>query len=74
MKVEIPFTEQEIDTSDDASSIGLTVLAVIIGFALFAWLRDVGQTLANQANSYISGLVGIDPTSGENASNGGAFD
>ncbi|GAB3315226.1 hypothetical protein [Haloplanus salinarum] len=64
-EVPIPFTDQEVDTDDDASSIVMTLVVVAVGFAAFVWLRDVGGYLAQQANSTITNLVGIDPTSGD---------
>jgi hypothetical protein len=64
-EVPIPFTEQEVDTDDDATSIVLTVGLVIAGFALLAWARGVGDYLASQANSFITNMLGFDPTSGE---------
>jgi hypothetical protein len=65
--VPIPFVDQDVDTDDDATSIGMTVGLVIIGFALFAWFQDVGGYVANQMNSYLSDLIGFDPTSGEDS-------
>jgi hypothetical protein len=65
-EVPIPFTDQQVDTDDDTSSIVMTIVGVLVGFALLAWLRGVADNLANQANSFISNLVGYDPTSGEN--------
>jgi hypothetical protein len=65
-EVPIPFTDQEVDTDDDTSSIVMTLVVVAVGFAAFVWLRDAGGYLARTANSTISNLVGFDPTSGEN--------
>lgn len=64
-EVPIPFTDQEVDTDDDTSSIVMTIVGVLAGFALLAWLRGVADNLANQANSFISNLIGYDPTSGD---------
>lgn len=66
-EVPIPFTDEEVDTGDGATSVGMTIALVIAGFALFAWARGVGGYVANQANSYISNALGFDPTSGENS-------
>ena len=65
--IPIPFAGEEIDPSDDASGILMTLVVVMVGFAIFAWLQDVGGYLANRANNTISGLVGFDPTSGQDA-------
>jgi len=66
-EVPIPFTDEEVDTSDDTSSILMTLVVVAAGFGLLAWLQGVGGMLANKANNYISELVGVDPTSGESS-------
>jgi len=63
--IDVPFTDQQVDTDDDAGSIVMTVGMIIVGFALLAWARDVGDYVANRANSTVTGLLGIDPTSGE---------
>ena len=73
-EVPIPFVDEDLDTDDDATSLVLTVGAIILGFALFAWLRGVGNYVADQANSTISNIIGFDPTSGDSTDNGGAFD
>jgi hypothetical protein len=65
-EVPIPFTDQSVDSDDDAPSIVMTIVGVLAGFALLAWLRGVADNLANEANSFISNLIGYDPTSGEN--------
>jgi len=65
--IPIPFTGGEVDTSDDKSSIVMTLVAIAVGFGLLAWLQGVGGMLANKANNYISGVIGIDPTSGEDS-------
>ena len=66
-EVPIPFTGEEVDTDDDATSILVTVAMVAVGFGLFAWLQGIGGFLADTANSTISGMLGFDPTSGEDA-------
>jgi hypothetical protein len=66
-EVPIPFTDEEVDTDDDTSSIVMTLVVVALGFGLLAWLQGVGGMLANKANNYISGLIGVDPTSGEDS-------
>jgi hypothetical protein len=66
-EVPIPFTGEEVDTDDGATSIGLTLGLVVAGFAILAWSQDVGGYVANRANSYLAGLIGFDPTSGEDA-------
>jgi hypothetical protein len=72
--IPIPFTDEEVDTDDDWKSIVVTLVAVAVGFGLLVWLRDVGGTLASQANSYISNTIGFDLTSGQTSQTGGAFD
>jgi hypothetical protein len=66
-EVPIPFIDQTVDTDDDAMSIVMTIALVIAGFGLLAWSQDVGGYLANKANSYISNLLGFDPTSGQDS-------
>jgi hypothetical protein len=64
--VPIPFVDENVDTDDGARGILTTLVVLIAGFAAFAWAQDVGGFVASKANSYISNLVGVDPTSGEN--------
>ena len=64
-EVPIPFTDEEVDTSDDSKSIVMTLVAVAVGFGLLAWLQGVGGMLADKANSFISNQIGVDPTTGE---------
>lgn len=64
---EIPFTSQEVDTDDGAMSVVMTLALVVVGFATFAWAQDVGGVVANQVNSAITGVVGVDPTSGQDS-------
>jgi hypothetical protein len=66
-EVPIPFTDEEVDTDEDTSSIVMTLVVVALGFGLLAWLQGVGGMLADKANSYISDLIGVDPTSGEDS-------
>jgi len=66
-EVPIPFTDEEVDTDEDTSSIVMTLVVVALGFGLLAWLQGVGGMLANKANNYISGLIGIDPSTGEDS-------
>jgi hypothetical protein len=66
-EVPIPFTDEEVDTDDDTGSIVMTLVVVAAGFGLLAWLQGVGGMLANKANNYITDLIGVDPTSGEDS-------
>lgn len=66
-EVPIPFTSQNIDTDDDATGVAFTVGLLIVGFAIFAWARDTGGYVANWANRKLSSVIGVDPTSGEEA-------
>lgn len=63
--IPIPFTGEEVDTDDGASDVAMTLGLVIAGFAVLAWAQGVGGYLANQANSYVTNLLGFDPTSGQ---------
>lgn len=65
--IPIPLTGKEIDTDDDASSILMTVGVMIVGFAALAWFQGVGNYLATVVNGQISNVIGVDPTSGEDA-------
>lgn len=64
-EVPIPFVDEDVDTDDDATTILMSVGVIILGLAAFAWFQDVGQYLADRVNSFITSLIGIDPTSGE---------
>lgn len=64
-EVPIPFTEEEVDTSSGARGVAMTLAAVIAGFAVLAWSRDVGGYVADRVNSFLTSLLGVDPTSGE---------
>lgn len=64
-EVPIPFTEEEVDTSSGARGVVMTLAAIIAGFAVLAWSQDVGSYVADQVNSFLTSLLGVDPTSGE---------
>lgn len=64
-EVPIPFVDREVDTDEGVTGAGMTVALVILGFALLAWARGVGDYLADEANSYVAGFLGVDPTSGD---------
>lgn len=70
-EVPIPFTEQSIDTDDDASTIGLTLVFVAIGFAALAMLQDAGSTIYNKANSVFSDVTGRSLDGSQPQSQGG---
>jgi hypothetical protein len=65
--IPIPFVEEDLDTGDGVTSILMTVGLLIAGFAAFSWSQDVGGYVAQRVNSFIAGLVGVDPTSGEDS-------
>lgn len=65
--IEVPLTDQEIDTDDGATSMAMTVGMLILGFALFAWAQSVGGYVAQEANGFVSNILGTDPTSGEDS-------
>lgn len=67
--VPIPFVDESVDTSDGVTGVAMTLVMVIVGFAILSWARGVGGYVAEEANEQISGLIGVDPTSGD--SNGG---
>ena len=60
--VPIPFTDEEVDTSDDATDVAMTVALVVVGFAAFSWFSSVGDGLASAANSFIASSLGVDLT------------
>lgn len=63
--VPIPFTGQEIDTDDDATSIGLTVGVLVAGFALFSMASATGQAVADRAGNMIADFTGYNPAAGQ---------
>lgn len=64
-EVPIPFVEEDIDTDSGAQGILMTLGMVIAGFAILAWSQGVGEYVADEANSFVTSLLGFDPTSGE---------
>jgi hypothetical protein len=70
-EIGIPFVEEDVDTSEGASSTLMTVGMVILGFAIFAWAQGVGNYVAQIVNSNLASVLGFDPTTGEDSSDGG---
>jgi len=64
-EVPIPFTDEEIDSSSGAQGVAFSLATIIAGFALLAWSQDVGSYVADRVNSFLTSLLGVDPTSGE---------
>ena len=65
-KVEVPFTDSEVDTSEPSDGL-MTVGMLIAGFAVFSMASGIGGYLANQANSALSGVLGFNPATGEDS-------
>lgn len=65
--IPIPFTDEEVDTGSGLRGVAMTLVMVIVGFAVFAWSRDVGGYLASEVNSFVADSLGVDPTSGEDS-------
>jgi hypothetical protein len=63
-EVEVPFTNQEVDTSEPSEGVS-TILMLIAGFAVFSMASGIGGYVADKANSALSGVVGFNPATGE---------
>lgn len=63
-EVPVPFTEEEVDTSDGKGAV-MTVALLIAGFGVFSMAQGIGGTLANTATNKIAQFTGWDPTTGE---------
>jgi hypothetical protein len=66
-EVPIPFLDEEVDTDSGLRGVAMTIAMVILGFAVFAWSQDVGSFVANRTNSFVTNLLGFDPTSGDDS-------
>lgn len=65
--VPIPFVNKDLDTDEGSVGVLMTIGVLIAGFAVFAWAQDVGGYVADRVNSTIASVVGVDPTSGDDA-------
>jgi len=63
-EVPVPFTEEEVDTSDGKGAV-VTVALLIAGFGVFSMAQNLGGTLATTATNKIAQVTGIDPTTGQ---------
>jgi hypothetical protein len=63
-EVEVPFTSQEVDTSNPSEGLS-TVVMLIAGFALFSMASGIGNYVADKANSALGGVIGVNPATGE---------
>jgi len=66
-EVPVPFTGEEVDTSDGASSVAMSIGVLIAGFGLFELARSTGGTVAQMATNKISQVTGYDPTTGQSS-------
>lgn len=65
-EVPVPFTGEEVDTSDGTGAV-ITVVLLILGFGVFSMAQGIGGALASTANDKIAQYTGINPTSGNSA-------
>lgn len=65
-KAEIPFTDQEVSTSNPSGSV-MTILMLIAGFAVFSMASDIGDNLGDRINSAIGEFIGTNPATGEDS-------
>lgn len=65
-EVPVPFTEEEVDTSDGKGAVA-TVALLIAGFGVFSMAQGIGGTLANTATNKIAEYTGYDPSTGESS-------
>jgi len=63
-EVPVPFTEEELDTSDGMGAV-MTVVLLIAGFGIFSMAQGIGGTLASTATNYIAQFTGYNPTTGQ---------
>jgi len=62
-KVEVPFTEQEVDTSSPTSA-AMTIVLLIGGFAVFSMASGIGDYVASRANNSLAAVIGFNPATG----------
>lgn len=64
-EAQLPFGMGEVDLT--SASAVVTIVTLILGFAVFSMTQDIGGYVASRANSFITNTVGFDPTSGEDS-------
>lgn len=58
-EIPIPFTGEDVDTSDGAVPILMTLGAVIAGFAVLSMVQSAGNNLYQRANAAFTRFTGI---------------
>lgn len=69
-EIPVPFTGQEIDTSEDAGNIVMTLGAMLVGFIILAFMQAVGSTGAQSLASTLGSALGFNPATGESDDGG----
>jgi len=64
-EVPVPFTGEEIDTSDGGGDVAMKIGLITAGFGVLAMARGVGGALASTVNNKIAQITGYDPLSGQ---------
>lgn len=64
-EAQLPFGMGKVDLTSAGAIV--TVVTLILGFAVFSMTQDIGSYLASRANSFITNTVGFDPTTGEDS-------
>lgn len=57
--IPIPFTGEEVDTSDGVVPIAMTLGALIAGFGILTMAQRAGANLFGTANSFVRNTLGI---------------
>lgn len=58
-EVEVPFVDQEVDTSEPTSLV-MTIFTIIAGGAIFFMATNYAQRLANSATNATDQLLGVE--------------
>jgi hypothetical protein len=67
-EIEIPFVDEEVDTSNPTRSV-MTIALLVAGFAVFAMASDIGGYVGSRINSFLGGILGFNPGTGESTEN-----
>jgi len=64
-EAQLPFGMGKIDLTSTGAAV--TVVTLILGFAVFSMTRDIGSYIASRANSFVGDRIGFNPATGEDS-------
>jgi len=62
-EAKLPFGMGSVDLTSTGAV--FTIVSLILGFAVFSMTQSIGDYVGARANNALAGVIGVDPTSGE---------